>query len=113
VKILELLAKSRREIGELVEEIGKPELKRREVFCPREKKGRVMRALLKETEGIPRDLIDGIRLHYPGGWILLLPDPRRPFFRILSEFADPPEGEKLSERFMEKIKKIQEEGEAN
>ncbi len=113
VKILELLAKSGRKIADLVEEIGEPKLVKREVFCPRERKGKVMRALLKETEGISQDLIDGIRLHYPGGWVLLLPDSHRPFFRILAEFADPAEGENRTEEFMERIKFIQEKGDVD
>ncbi len=110
VKILELLAKSGRKIEELVEGIGKLKLVKREVFCPRERKGRVMRALMKETEDISRDLIDGIRLHYPGGWVLLLPDPRRPYFKVLAEFDDYQEGERFTKEYIEKIKFFQEKG---
>ena len=109
-KILELLAKSGRRIEELKERIGELKLIKREVFCPREKKGKVMRALMKETEGMTRDLIDGIRLHYPGGWVLLLPDSRRPYFRVLAESDDSQEGERLSEEYIEKIRIFQEKG---
>ncbi len=109
-KLLELLAKSGKTVRESVGRIRESKLIKREVFCPRERKGKVMRGLMRETEEISRELIDGIRLHYPGGWVLLLPDSRRPYFWVLAEFDDPQRGERLAADYMERIKSLQEKG---
>ena len=68
-----------------------------------------MRKLTEDSDGIPRDLIEGIKL-YPadmGGHtsILLNPDRARPVFHINAESSDPAIAQRLVNEYEIKIKK--------
>ena len=55
-----------------------------EVFCPWEVKGEVMRLLVEAHRGQPVDLTDGIKVGFEGGWVLVLPDPDAPRYRVVA-----------------------------
>jgi hypothetical protein len=68
-----------------------------------------MRKLTEESEGIPRDLIEGIKL-YPVNVgkhtsVLLNPDRARPVFHINTESDDPAVAQGLGSEYELKIKK--------
>jgi phosphomannomutase len=62
---------------------------------------------MKDTESIPRDLIEGVRL-YPDNSekytsILLNPDRTRPIFHIFAESRDAAAAEQLGEQYEKKL----------
>jgi phosphomannomutase len=62
---------------------------------------------MKDTESVPRDLIEGVRL-YPENsgqytTVLLNPDRTRPVFHIFAESKDPAKAELLAEEYEKKL----------
>jgi mannose-1-phosphate guanylyltransferase/phosphomannomutase len=84
-KLLELLAPVRRPLSELVAELPKPTLIHRQLPCPWNLKGMVMRVLTERLKGRELDLVDGIKVFDERGWVQLLPDPDEPLLHIYAE----------------------------
>jgi mannose-1-phosphate guanylyltransferase/phosphomannomutase len=84
-KLLELLAPVRRPLSELVAELPQPTLIHRQVPCPWNLKGMVMRVLTERLKGRELDLVDGIKVFEERGWVQLLPDPDEPLLHIYAE----------------------------
>jgi len=105
VKITEFLAKENTTLSELVDEIPDFYIKVETAECPWEKKGRVMRSLIEETDR-DMELIDGVKIRHDNGWTLLLPHADEPLYNIYSEGSDFETAEELSNIYKDKIKKI-------
>ena len=84
-KLLDLMARTQVKIGELHDELPHPALVKRNVSCPWESKGYIMRRLMESTDNCQRHLVDGIKIFSPHGWVLILPDRSRPLFHINAE----------------------------
>ncbi|MDQ3822409.1 MAG: sugar phosphate nucleotidyltransferase [Actinomycetota bacterium] len=84
-KLLELLAPVRRPLSELVAELPRPTLIHRQLPCPWNLKGLVMRVLTERLKGRELDLVDGIKAFDERGWVQLLPDPDEPLVHIYAE----------------------------
>jgi mannose-1-phosphate guanylyltransferase / phosphomannomutase len=84
-KLLELLAPVRRPLSELVAELPQPTLIHRQLPCPWNLKGMVMRVLTERLKGRELDLVDGIKVFDERGWVQLLPDPDEPLLHIYAE----------------------------
>jgi mannose-1-phosphate guanylyltransferase/phosphomannomutase len=102
-KILELLAKNGRSLGSLRKESDKFFMLRRSVPCSWGKKGQVMRELLKYTENLNRQLIDGVRVIEDDSWVLVTPDRRKATFHIHAEAKDPAKAEALLKEYARKV----------
>jgi mannose-1-phosphate guanylyltransferase/phosphomannomutase len=88
-KVLDLLAREDRKLSEFVDELPSWYMASRNVSCPWEHKGRIMRALIDEQPGDRTALLDGVRIATEGGWVLVLPDSSDPEFKILAEGRSP------------------------
>jgi mannose-1-phosphate guanylyltransferase/phosphomannomutase len=53
------------------------------VACPWEVKGEVMRLLVDRYRKERIDLTDGLKVEVEGGWVLIIPDPDRPSYRVI------------------------------
>ncbi|MGE5587219.1 MAG: sugar phosphate nucleotidyltransferase [Clostridia bacterium] len=84
-KVFEFLARQGVRLSHVVDDLAIPPMVSRSVPCPWEYKGRVMRVLAEETGDMRREFIDGLRLFFDDGWLLVLPDPAEPFIHIYSE----------------------------
>jgi mannose-1-phosphate guanylyltransferase / phosphomannomutase len=84
-KLLELLGPVDRPISELIAELPRSTLVHRQLRCPWSEKGRVMRLLTERLKGKELDLLDGIKVFEPNGWVQLLPDPDEPLLHIYAE----------------------------
>jgi mannose-1-phosphate guanylyltransferase/phosphomannomutase len=106
-KLLECLALSKKRLGELDKETPRLHLVKRAVACPWNLKGKVMRQAMKDTEGLPRELIDGVKVYpYPNDRltsVLLNPDRTRPVFHINSESTDASAALQLANEFEAKL----------
>lgn len=103
VKILELMAKSKKRLGEVKKEQDKLFMLKDFVPCPWSKKGQVMRNLLKFTQGYNRELIDGVRIIEDDFWVLIAPDRIAASFYIISEAKDRSKAKKLITDYKEKV----------
>jgi mannose-1-phosphate guanylyltransferase/phosphomannomutase len=105
-KILELMAKEKANLSELLENIPRANVYRAEVECPWDKKGRVMRSLIEEAPEERIELIDGVKIYHEDGWALVLPDSDKPVFHIYSEASSMEIAEELGQIYGGKIGKL-------
>ena len=108
VKLLEFLATQQTSLQSVVAGLPPFHLARREVTCPWEAKGTVMRLLNERYTDRRAELIDGIKI--PLGekeWVLVLPDPDHPKFHIFAEGASEAEAQDLAERYVRIVEGMQ------
>jgi mannose-1-phosphate guanylyltransferase/phosphomannomutase len=84
---------------------------RRSVPCSWGKKGQVMRNLLKYTEDLNRQLIDGVRVIEDDAWVLVTPDRKKATFHIHAEAKDQAKAESLLREYAQKVEEWQVEKE--
>ena len=107
-KLLELLAKSGRKLGEVRARLPKYYRAAAETPCPWEQKGMVMRRLHEETEGLKTEQLDGIKVFLDSGWVLVLPDVSGPVFHVRAESREAGVAEKLVGEYVGRIEGMQE-----
>ncbi|MDR1696101.1 MAG: mannose-1-phosphate guanyltransferase [Endomicrobium sp.] len=78
------------------------------VPCSWDKKGQVMRKAIEDSKGKKTELVDGVKLYFSNGWVLLVPDPDEAFFHIWAESKDKSTAAGFIEIYSEKIKEWQE-----
>ena len=98
VKLLELLARNQVTLGDLVDQMPKAHVVRRDVAMPWEAKGTVMRRLLEHT-GNGAVTIDGVKTYRGKDWALVVPHPEEPLIRVWAEAGSNQEAESLAEEF--------------
>jgi len=100
VKILEILAKEKRSLSELIGEIPSYEMYKTKITCPNEKKERVMDLVVEQVKGDKDvtniDRTDGVKLYVKGGWVLMRPSGTEPIFRVYVEAKEEPRAEQLA-----------------
>ena len=104
IKLLELLAKDRRTVSAVREEIPRAAYERREETVPWDAKGRVMRTMVEMHRDAPVDLADGIKVFVDGGWVLVLPDPDMPRYHIIVSVDDAEKARELADRYSGLVK---------
>jgi len=55
------------------------------VFCPIDRKGAVMRVVTEASADHDTDLTEGVRVLYPDGWALVVPDSSEPMVTVWAE----------------------------
>ena len=85
-KVLEMMAKSGLSLGWAREAVPFTAFLHREIHCPWELKGTIMRRLSEEAADKEASFVDGIKIFFPdGAWVLLLPDQVKPLFHLYAE----------------------------
>lgn len=107
IKILELMAKSKKKISQLKSQIKRYFLLSQTVPCPWDKKGKVMRKLMEYSQERERQLIDGVRVIMDNAWILIAPDRKSASFYIYAEAETKSQAEKLLRESVRKVKRWQ------
>jgi mannose-1-phosphate guanylyltransferase/phosphomannomutase len=105
---LNVMATSNLSLSNILSSIPKYYNKKQEISCPWNMKGMVMRNLIEENNSKSVDLIEGVKLNYDNGWVLILPDADEPLCRIFAESKDLNILQRLSEEFSKRIKIITE-----
>jgi phosphomannomutase/phosphoglucomutase len=86
VTILEILAKEKKPLSELIAEIPSYEMLKTKIPCPKEKKERIMTLLADEMKNHREiteiDRTDGLKLYMKDGWVLMRPSGTEPIFRV-------------------------------
>lgn len=93
-------------LSRMIEKVPGIHLKQKEVFCPWNEKGRVMRRLSQELPGdaLWVEMTDGIKVFHPEGWALVLPDPEKPSYRVYSEGFTEEIADSLSDFYADRVK---------
>jgi len=78
-----------------VAQVPEPYIAHDDVPTPWERKGTVMREMIERTKGNDVVLVDGVKVIYPDGWALVLPDPEAPVTHVWAEGASDVEARRL------------------
>ncbi len=105
-KIMEMIAADKVKLSEVIDALPSWFLERRTIACPWERKGRIMRTLHEEVRGEHVDLIDGIRIHREGGWVLVLPDASDPVVKIVAEGGSRDDARRFADEAAERIETL-------
>ncbi|MCL7453434.1 MAG: mannose-1-phosphate guanyltransferase [Anaerolineae bacterium] len=108
-KLLEFLATQNTSLAEVLDRLPPFHLSHREVACPWEAKGMVMRLLNQQYKDRRADLIDGIKIMLgEDAWVLVLPDPDYPKFHVYTEAKTDSEADDLADRYVRIVRGLQE-----
>lgn len=103
-KILEMTAKTGLTLPELDRLVPSFKMVKKNLDCPWNEKGSVMRKLIELTRNQKRETIDGIKVHYEDGtWVHLLPDKERAIFHINAESESESQARSVVDRFESQI----------
>jgi len=106
-KILEMMALAGKRFGALEKEVPALHLMKRSVYCPWDRKGKVMRHMMHETEGMQRVLVDGIKILFENDAastsVLMRPDKAEPLFHVSAESTVEQTAVSLLNTYEEKI----------
>ncbi|GAB4256322.1 sugar phosphate nucleotidyltransferase [Deferrisoma sp.] len=87
-KVLELLARAGADASEVLDGLPPYAYERRQIPCPHELKGRVMRRMSEDSVDKEASFVDGVQVLLGETSVLLLPDPYRPVVHLVVEGPD-------------------------
>jgi mannose-1-phosphate guanylyltransferase/phosphomannomutase len=106
-KLLEFLATQKVTLSQITAALPAQYMAMRMVPCPWEAKGTVMR-LLHERYKEDRDAqIDGVRVRLGNDWVLVLPDPDEPLFRVYAESESTAAAEETANKYARVVESLQ------
>jgi mannose-1-phosphate guanylyltransferase/phosphomannomutase len=105
LKMLDLLGRSKRSLGDVVDALPPVHLVHDSVVTPWEQKGSVMRTLM-EMAGRDVELVDGVKIRYANGWVLALPDPEDPVTHVWAEGASESEARQMAQEYSRRIRQL-------
>jgi mannose-1-phosphate guanylyltransferase/phosphomannomutase len=108
VKLLEYLATQQTSLASVIAGLPPFHIAQREVPCPWEAKGTVMRLLNQQYKDRRAEMIDGIKILLgEQEWVLVLPDPDYPKFHVYGEARSSTEVEELADRYVRIVQGLQ------
>ncbi len=106
VKVLDFLNVNGSSLHDIVGMLPEIHMRRQEVECSWDKKGKVIRKLIQEHSGSRMDTLEGVKVYDERGWVLVLPDSERPLCRVIGEGASEEFAEELTNIYVRKIREI-------
>jgi mannose-1-phosphate guanylyltransferase/phosphomannomutase len=106
VRILDFMASNDCKLSDLVEMIPDFHINRKEVECPWNAKGKVIRQIMQEAGKDRVETLEGVKIHQDRGWVLVLPDAERPVCKVISESYSAEFAEELSDLYVNKVREI-------
>jgi mannose-1-phosphate guanylyltransferase / phosphomannomutase len=106
VKVLELLARQRVKLSDVLREQPQVHIAHETVITPWEQKGTVMRSLVEQSKDRELELVDGVKVHHAGGWALALPDPEEPITHVWAEADSDGEARRLAQEYARRIRQL-------
>ncbi|MBS3793915.1 MAG: phosphoglucosamine mutase [Candidatus Thorarchaeota archaeon] len=97
-KMAEIMAVENKTLSELVADLPQYKSVKLAVDVPQEKKVDILEPLLKLTKDEKRITIDGVKLIYDEGWVLMRPSGTEPIWRCFAESETEETAEKLAEK---------------
>lgn len=103
--LLEILAKTKKPLSELISELPTYFSEKRKVQCPDDKKSIVAEGILKDTTDYEVDTTDGVKVITDDGWVIIRPSGTEPIYRCFSEAKTPEKAAELADWGMSLIEK--------
>lgn len=107
-KILEILAKEKKPLSELVAELPVYYASKMKIECPDDEKEFVMSSIAKEikdTTDFELDLTDGVKILKEDGWVIIRPSGTEPIFRCFAESDSQEKADEMTDWGISLIKK--------
>lgn len=107
-KILEILAKEKKTLSELVSELPVYYSAKMKTECADDLKEEIMSKIaaeVKETTDYELDTTDGVKIFKDGGWVIIRPSGTEPIFRSYSEGNSQEQADEMAEWGISLIKK--------
>jgi mannose-1-phosphate guanylyltransferase/phosphomannomutase len=95
VNLLDLLADAGRPLSSVLAEVPETYVAHELVPTPWERKGAVMRGVMERAKRQQTVLVDGVKVVYPDGWALVLPDPELAVTHVWAEGNSDAEARRL------------------
>mgnify|MGYP005849940397 CR=1 FL=1 len=107
VRLLEFLVTQNVRLSQVIAELPAYYVAERRVPCPWEYKGTVMRLLNEQYKPRRGSQVDGTRIDLGQEWVLVLPDPDEPFFRIFAESTSGQQAQDLADKYARVVEGLQ------
>ena len=106
LKIAEIILKEKKKLSELIDQIKTYHFKEIVFKCPDEIKFDVVERLAKEFQKIYQNVnvLDGVKVSFEDGWILIRPSNTSPKIRLYVEAKTKEKFNSLKEKFSQKLK---------
>lgn len=104
-KIVETVA-TEGPLSELVDDLPNYALDKRGVDCPDEMKDELMERLKKNFKEEDHDDIDGLKIYYDEGWVLIRPSGTEPKYRVYSQAKKPDDAKRLGEKHQKIVNQL-------
>lgn len=105
-RIISFLVKEKISISEIMNQLPDLHIKKTELHCDFNDRGRVVNELIKQNKDKDVELYEGIKIRTEKGWALILPDSNKPTFNIFSEGYTEEYAEELSGIISQNVKEI-------
>lgn len=103
--LLEIIAKSKKPLSELISQLPTYFSEKRKVECPDDKKTEVAQGIINDTTEYEVDTTDGVKVITDDGWVIIRPSGTEPIYRCFSEAKTSEKAAKLADWGMDLIKK--------
>jgi phosphomannomutase/phosphoglucomutase len=97
-RMVDVLARSGEPLSKLLARVPRYALHKTSVAVPVERKEAVLKAIAEAVKGQRVETIDGVKVHYPEGWVLIRPSGTEAIFRIFAEAVDAEKAKALTAR---------------
>lgn len=106
VRIMDFMKAKDIPLSALVERIPSFYMSKKEVECPWNVKGKVIRKIIEENEAQPIELMEGVKIYQDGGWVLVLPDAEKAVCKVIGEGYSEEFAESITDHFAVRVKEI-------
>jgi len=106
VKLLDFMKTNNTSLQEMVNMLPEIHMRRKEVECSWDAKGRVIKKIIQEHYGGRVEMLEGIKVYNDKGWVLVLPDAERPVCNVIGEGFTEEFAEELTNIYARKVMEI-------
>jgi phosphomannomutase/phosphoglucomutase len=96
-KIVEIMAKEKKTLSELIGELPSYRSEKRKVECPDELKVEIMEKIAEVTCEFEVDTTDGVKILTEEGWVIIRPSGTEPIFRCFAEAKTDEDAKKMAQ----------------
>jgi phosphomannomutase/phosphoglucomutase len=96
-KIVEIMAKEKKPLSELIGELPSYRSEKRKVECPDELKVEIMEKIAEVTCEFEVDTTDGVKILTEEGWVIIRPSGTEPIFRCFAEAKTDEDAKKMAQ----------------
>lgn len=105
-RIFSFLCQHKTSLNQVIEELPHFHIKKFEMSCDFESRGKVISELIKRNMDKELELVEGIKFNTNEGWSLILPDADKPVFNIFSEGYTEEYAQELSIDISKRLKEL-------